>query len=458
MGHVSRFEQSLRHHRHQSAGAESAHNDRVATGTYQDRWEAFGWQALRVDGHNLQDLLAAYQTARATTDRPTIVLAETVKGKGLAGIEGLEGWRGKALDKDLAAKVLAPLEKQLTGADIGWKPNIPAIAEQQAGGLPHEEEYPPYAIGGKELAARKGFGDGLAALAKVDSRIVVLDGDVKNSTYTEEFQKAAPERFFQGYIAEQNIVGAALGLAAREKVPFASTFACFLTRAYDFIRMAAISKLNIKLVGTHAGISIGEDGPSQMGLEDLAMFCAEPGFTVLYPSDATSTWKATELIAAHSGPCYLRTSQPATPILYGPFEQFRIGKCKTLRANGHDRALVVAAGVTVFEALSAYDQLFQENIPIRVIDLFSVKPIDREKLTAAARAAGGIVITVEDHYEHGGIGDAVAAALSEENVRITKLAVREIPHSGKAPELMDKFGISARHIVDAVKAAVSVRS
>ncbi|HEV8039033.1 MAG TPA: transketolase [Bryobacteraceae bacterium] len=426
--------------------------------TYQDRWKAFGWQVLRVDGHSLEDLLAAYQTARATTDRPTIVLAETVKGKGLAGIEGLEGWHGKALDKDLAAKVLAPLEKQLTGADMRWKPNLPPISERQAGDFSHAEENPPYAIGGKELASRKGFGDGLAALAKVDSRIVVLDGDVKNSTYTEEFQKAAPDRFFQGYIAEQNIVGAAMGLAARKKVPFASTFACFLTRAYDFIRMAAISRLNIKLVGTHAGISIGEDGPSQMGLEDLAMFCAEPGFTVLYPSDATSAWKATELIAAQSGPCYLRTSRPATPILYGPFEQFTIGKCKTLRANGHDKALVVAAGITVFEALSAYDQLFQENIPIGVIDLFSVKPIDREKLTAAARAAGGIVITVEDHYEHGGIGDAVAAALSEQNVRITKLAVREIPHSGKAEELMDKFGISARHIVEAVKTAISVRS
>ena len=426
--------------------------------TYQDRWKAFGWQVLRVDGHNLQDLLAAYQTARATADRPTIVLAETVKGKGLAGIEGLEGWHGKALDKDLAAKVLAPLEKQLTGADMRWKPNLPAMAEQPAAGISHEAENPPYAIGGKELATRKGFGDGLAALAKTDSRIVVLDGDVKNSTYTEEFQKGAPDRFFQGYIAEQNMVGACMGLAARKKVPFASTFACFLTRAYDFIRMAAISKLNIKLVGTHAGISIGEDGPSQMGLEDLAMFCAEPGFTVLYPSDATSAWRATELIAAHSGPCYLRASRPATPILYGPFEQFAIGKCKTLRANGHDKALVVAAGITVFEALSAYDQLFQENIPIRVIDLFSVKPIDREKLIASARAAAGIVITVEDHYEHGGIGDAVAAALSEEDVRITKLAVREIAHSGKAEELMDKFGISARHIVDAVKTAVSVRS
>jgi transketolase len=431
--------------------------------TYQNRWEAFGWQALRVDGHNLQELLAAYETARATTDRPTVVLAETVKGKGLAGIEGLEGWHGKPLDKDLAAKVVAELEKQLTGAETQWKPKLPVrqasgLAEEKGGDVSDGAENPPYARGGKELATRKGFGDALAALAKVDPRIVVLDGDVKNSTCTEEFQKAAPDRFFQGYIAEQNMVGLAMGLAARHKVPFVSTFACFLTRAYDFIRMAAISKLNIKLVGTHAGVSIGEDGPSQMGLEDLAMICAEPGFTVLYPADATSAWKATELIAAHDGPCYLRASRPASPILYDPFERFRIGKCKVLRSSDHDRALVVAAGVTVFEALSAYDQLFQENISVRVIDLFSVKPIDREKLKAGAREARGMVITVEDHYEHGGIGDAVAAALSQEDVRIWKLAVREIPHSGKPEELIDKFGISARNIVDKVKQAIAVRS
>jgi transketolase len=422
--------------------------------TYQARWEAFGWQALVVDGHDLAALIAAYETARRTTDRPTIVLARTVKGKGLVGIEGLEGWHGKALDKELAAKVLAPLEKQLTGADAQWKPHLPKVAETGAPKIDAAEAgSPPYAIGGKPLASRKGFGDGLAALAKVDPKIVVLDGDVENSTYTEDFQKIAPERFFEGYIAEQNIVGMAMGLAARGRTPVASTFACFLTRAYDFIRMATISKLNMKIVGTHAGISIGEDGPSQMGLEDLAMFCAEPGFTVLYPADATSAWQATALITAQSGLGYLRTSRPATPILYGPFERFAIGKCKVLRASDSDKALVVAAGVTVFEALSAYDQLFQQGIPIRVIDLFSVKPIDQEELINAARAVGGIVITVEDHYEHGGIGDAIAAALSQENVRITKLAVREVAHSGHAEELMEKFGISARWIVDAVKKA-----
>jgi transketolase len=283
----------------------------------------------------------------------------------------------------------------------------------------------------------------------------VLDGDVKNSTYTEEFEKAAPDRFLEGYIAEQNMVGMAMGLAARGRVSFASTFACFLTRAYDFIRMAAISNLNVKFVGTHAGISIGEDGPSQMGLEDLAMMCAEPNFTVLYPADATSAWRAVWLIAAQPGPCYLRAGRPAAPILYGPGEPFAIGKCKVLRKSGNDRALIVAAGVTVMEALRAHDALRDQGIPVRVIDLFSVQPIDQRELIASARDVGGVIITVEDHYEHGGIGDAVFAALSGERIRGSKLAVREIPRSGKPAELLEKFGIDSRAIVSAVQAALS---
>ncbi|MGH9325563.1 MAG: transketolase [Terriglobia bacterium] len=425
---------------------------------YKARWQAFGWQALLVDGHSIPNLLAAYETASRTIDRPTILLARTVKGKGFPGIEGLEHWHGKALDKSTAAKVVGGLEKQLTGADAEWKPNLPpartGTSKPMTGGPSDSAGKPPYTIGGKEIATRRGFGDGLAALAKVDPRIVVLDGDVKNSTYTEEFEKIAPDRFFQGYIAEQNIVGMAMGLAARGNVAFASTFACFVTRAYDFIRMAAISNLNIKLAGTHAGVSIGEDGPSQMGLEDLAMTCAEPNFTVLYPADATSAWKATTLIAEHSGPCYLRLGRPSAPILYGPDEEFLMGKCKILRKSDKDRALVVAGGVTVFEALAAYNQLQKEGIYIRVIDLFSVKPIDRDELIASARAAGEVVITVEDHYTHGGLGDAVLSALAEESVRVYKLAVREIPHSGKGKELIEKFGISSSHIINAVKSAL----
>lgn len=424
---------------------------------YKARWEAFGWQALSVDGHSIPHLQAAYEIARLTTDRPTIVLARTIKGKGLMDIEDREHWHGKALDHDTAAKVVVDLKQQLTGAGTEWTPHLPTtqpVVTAMRGDRTVSAEKSPYVIGGKEVATRKGFADSLAALSRTDTRIVVLDGDVKNSTYTEEFEKAAPDRFFQGYIAEQNIVGVAMGLAARGKIPVVSLFACFMTRAYDFIRLAAISKLDIKLVGTHCGLSIGEDGPTQMGLEDLAMTCAEPTFTVLYPADATSTWKATALIVEHSGPCYLRTGRPNSPILYGSDERFEIGRCKVLRKRDQDQALVIAGGITVFEALAAYDQLQHEGISIRVIDLFSVRPIDRDELIASARAANGIIITVEDHYDHGGLGDAVLSALGGERVQAYKLAVRGIPHSGKPGELIEKFGISAAHIVTTVKSAL----
>ena len=426
---------------------------------YKARWEAFGWQVLSVDGHSIPELLTAYETASRSTGGPTIVLARTLKGKGFIGIEGLEHWHGKALPKDTAAKVISELEKHLTRAETEWKPKLPPArtgsTKAVVVGNAHPTNKPPYLIGGEEVATRRGFGDSLAALAKLDTRIVVLDGDVKNSTYTEEFENVAPNRFFQGYIAEQNIVGVAMGLAARGKVPVAAIFSCFVTRAYDFIRLAAISKLNIKLVGTHCGVSIGEDGPSQMGLEDLAMMCAEPDFTVLYPADATSAWKATALIVEKSGPCYLRLGRPKSKILYGPNEEFEIGKCKVLRKSDQDRALIIAGGITVFEALAAHDQLQKENISVRLIDLFSVQPIDREELIASARAAGRIVVTVEDHYEHGGLGDAVLSALAEERVQAHKLAVREIAHSGKAAELIEKYGISSGHIVNAVKSALA---
>jgi len=423
--------------------------------TYRRRWEAFGWQALPVDGHDMAALLAAYRLASETTDRPTVVLARTLKGKGLGPIENAEHWHGKALDRERAEKVVADLRSHLSGADADWKPNLPnkhVTVVNRAPRLPDGQ--PPYQIGGKEVATRRGFGDGLAALAGIDDRIVVLDGDVKNSTYTEEFEKAAPGRFLQCYIAEQNMTGMAMGLAARDRVPFVATFACFLTRACDFIRMAAISNLNVKFVGTHAGVSIGEDGPSQMGLEDLAMTCAEPNFTVLYPSDATSAWRATSLIAAHSGPCYLRAGRPNSPILYGPEERFAIGECKVLRQSPQDRALIVAAGITVAEALRAHDALHEAGVPVRVIDLFSIQPVDREGLIRAARGAGGVVITVEDHYEHGGIGDVVFGALARERVRGSKLAVRQIPRSGKPSELLARFGIDHQGIVSAVEAAL----
>jgi transketolase len=428
--------------------------------TYRARWEAFGWQAIPVDGHNLSELLAAYDRARRAS-RPTVVLAQTIKGKGLPGIEGKEGWHGKALDRETANSAIAELRHQLDGAHGEWRPNLPdPVSVPPLPELNREAALPPYAIGGKAVSARKGFGDGLAAVARGNPRVVAIDGDVKNSTFTEELEKAAPEHFLQGYIAEQNMVGMAMGLAARGHIPFVATFACFLTRAYDFIRMTAVSQLNVKFVGTHPGVSIGEDGPSQMGLEDLAMMCAEPNMTVLYPADATSAWKATELLAEHTGPCYLRAGRPNTPILYSPDEPFSIGRCKVLRRSDKDRALIVAAGVTVHEALKAHEQLRQQGIAVRVMDLFSVQPIDREELLSSAREAGGVVITVEDHYQHGGLGDAVLAALAQQSAkdqkpaRVHKLAVKRIPHSGKPEELIDTFGISAKHILQAVRAAL----
>jgi transketolase len=417
------------------------------------RWDAFGWQALVVDGHNIPALLDAYAKAARTSGRPTVVLARTIKGKGMLEVEDKEGWHGKAMKPDVATRMIGALEQHLPSTPLSWQPKLPAKTASP-GGSPHAmvtPQPPSYVPGEKEVATRRAFGDALAALGKDDSRIVVLDGDVKNSTYTEGFLKACPDRFFECFIAEQNMVGAAAGLAANGKIPFASTFACFFTRPYDFVRMSAISGANIKLAGTHVGVSIGEDGSSQMGLEDLAMMCAEPNYTVLYPSDATAAWRATELAIQHRGPCYLRLARMATPVFYNREERFSIGKCKVLRQSDRDRAVVVTGGVTLAEALTAYDQLRADSLEVRIIDLFSIQPIDREALIEASRACQGLVITVEDHYSHGGLGDAVLGALAEEYAKVYKLAVREIPHSGKPSELLDRYGISARHIAETVR-------
>ena len=409
-----------------------------------------------MDGHDIPALLSAYDEAANTKNQPTVVLARTFKGRGLGkNIENQLDKHGKPLEGDDETQALASLESQLRTDIPAWTPNLPAKLPSAAPRTQPAYPASPYKPGDKDVATRRAFGQALAAIGSMDDRIVVLDADVKNSTYTEDFMKASPNRFFEDYIAEQNMVGTAMGLAARGKIPFAATFACFLTRAYDHIRMAAVSQSNIKLAGTHVGVSIGEDGPSQMGLEDLAMTCAQPGFTVFYPSDATSAWAATELAAKTIGPVYLRLGRPNNPILYSASESFEIGKCKTLRQSGQDQVLVVAGGVTVFEALAAYDELKQANTLIRVIDLFSVKPIDQQGLIAAAKECGGRVITVEDHYAHGGLGDAVLAALGPQRVAVTKLAVDEIPHSGKPKELLERYGISRKQIVETVKQILS---
>ena len=428
---------------------------------YASRWRAFGWHTLVADGHDVPALLAAVEEAGRTKGRPTMILARTVKGKGISFIEGKQGWHGKPLKGEEAARALAELEGQLVPAEEPLPAPKPPAAPRAGGGAagsahgpgpaePAEALAPPFALGDR-VATREAYGAALARLGAIDDRIVALDADVKNSTFSERFEEQHPDRFYQSFIAEQVMIGAAMGLAARGAIPFPSTFAAFLTRAADFIRMAAISGSNVKMAGSHAGVSIGEDGPSQMALEDLAMMRAQPNLAVLYPSDAVSTERLVREMAARQGPAYMRTSRPKTPVIYGPDERFPIGGLKVLRQGTSDAATVVAAGITVFEALKACDDLKADGVGIRVIDLYSVQPIDASELVRCARETAGRVITVEDHYAAGGIGDAVAAALAPAGFTVHRLAVREIPRSGTPEELVDHYGISARHIVTLVR-------
>jgi transketolase len=417
---------------------------------YRARWSGFGWHAIVVDGHDIAKLLAAFEEAAFTKGTPTIVLARTLKGKGLPSIEDQPDWHGKPLKKgEQADKAIEALTRQLRQSSA--QPDIQRPEAWTNGKKPTKPMAPPNYKSTDSVATREAFGTALAALGEANPLVVGLDADVKNSTFTDKFGKQFPDRFFENFIAEQNMVGASAGLAACGKIPFAATFACFLTRAYDFIRMASISHNNVKLMGSHVGVSIGEDGPSQMGLEDLAMMGAQPDMVVLYPSDAVCTHRLVELMAAHTGPVYLRTGRPKTPILYTNDETFTIGGSKVLRQSASDRLTIVAAGVTLFEALKAYDQLKTQDIAVRVIDLYSIVPIDRAGLLAHGRATQGRMLTVEDHYAHGGLGDAVLSAVAEEGFRVHKMAVREIPHSGKPDELIDRYGISARAIVETVK-------
>jgi len=426
--------------------------------TYARRFEAFGWHAITVDGHDVEQLMDAFERAKSVKGKPTVILAKTLKGKGVSFLEDKEGWHGRPLPKDLAEKALAELA--LTDEQIALARSLKVRPPERVAAVaanPHppisDPEFPRYELG-QQVATREAYGDGLVTLGKVNPNIVALDGDVKNSTFSEKFMAAFPERFVECFIAEQNMVGVAVGLAARGKIPFASSFACFLMRAYDFIRMAGISMANIKLCGSHAGVSIGEDGPSQMGLEDIAAMRAIPRSVVLYPCDAVSTVKLVAEMAKYRGIAYLRTTRPKTPVIYSNDEEFPIGGCKVLRSSPEDVVTVVAAGITVFEALKAYEALANEGIKIRVIDLYSVKPLDEATLIRSALESNRTIITVEDHYPEGGIGDAVAAAVSKEGIKVHKLAVNDLPRSGKPEELMDMFGISARHIIQTVKQVV----
>jgi transketolase len=427
--------------------------------TYARRFDAFGWHPIPIDGHDLTQILRALDEAKSVKGKPTVILARTLKGKGVSFLEDKEGWHGRPLPKDLAEKALAELvltEEQIAlarslkvKAPENGIPSLPSVPEDWHRAI----EFPRYELG-QQVATREAYGDGLVALGKVNPQIVALDGDVKNSTFSEKFMAAFPERFIECFIAEQNMVGVAVGLATRGKIPFASSFACFLMRAYDFIRMAGIGMANIKLCGSHAGVSIGEDGPSQMGLEDIAALRAIPRSIVLYPCDAVSTVKLVAEMAKYHGIAYLRTTRPKTPVIYRNEEEFPVGGCKILRSSAEDAVTVVAAGITVHEALKAYEVLANEGIKIRVIDLYSVKPLDEATLIRCALETNRTIVTVEDHYPEGGIGDAVAGAVSKEGIKVHKLAVNDIPRSGKPEELMDMFGISANAIVRTVRQLV----
>ncbi|MBW4518570.1 MAG: transketolase [Scytolyngbya sp. HA4215-MV1] len=424
---------------------------------YVERAQAFGWHAIAIDGHDLNQIDRALGAAVTTCDRPTVIVAQTIKGKGFSDFENINGWHGKALKPDQATQAIHELggnhdrTVQVHKPDQQKQPTVPKTAQAL--------QLPTYPVG-ESVATRKAYGDALKALGASRPEVVALDGEVSNSTHAEEFANAYPERYFEMFIAEQQLVAAAVGLQVRQYKPFASSFAAFLSRAYDFVRMAAISRANIKLVGSHAGVSIGEDGPSQMALEDIASLRAVWGSTVLYPCDANQTAKLVAEMADQQGIVYLRTTRMKTPVLYSSAEAFPIGGSKVLRRSDQDQVTVIGAGVTLHEALKAYDQLKQAGITARVIDLYSVKPIDTETLFHAAQDTDGKIITVEDHWIEGGLGSAVLQAFAGADqpscytgpkLQVLHLAVRDLPGSGEPEELLRAANIDAKAIVEAAK-------
>ncbi|KAK5639248.1 hypothetical protein RI129_011740 [Pyrocoelia pectoralis] len=421
---------------------------------YQKRLEAFGWQAIVIDGHNVEEIVKAFHVASTTSDKPTALIAKTFKGKNFPKIEDLENWHGKPLG-DQANIVIQHIESMIKNkGPLKIQPRRPI-----------EDDVPPvdilniklssppsYKIG-ESVATRQAYGTALAKIAENNSRVIALDGDMKNSTYSEKIKKVDSNRFVECFIAEQNLVGVAIGAACRDRtVAFVSTFATFLTRAFDQIRMGAISQTNVNFVGSHCGVSIGEDGPSQMGLEDIAMFRAIPGSTVFYPADAVACERAVEFAANTKGICFIRTNRPATSVVYQNDQTFAIGKANILKKSNKDTVLIIGGGVTVQEALKAAEELAMSGVNVRVMDPFTVKPIDKDAIIKHAKEVGGRIITVEDHYPQGGLGEAVLSAVAEErDIIVKKLAIPTIPHSGPPSALLEYYGISTKHIVAAAQ-------
>lgn len=423
------------------------------TDVYQARIAAFGWEAIVVDGHNIDEIQAAFAKIK-DSEKPVAIIARTEKGHGYSKIANKNGWHGKALGKDQAIEAIDEISKS-----VGVRPDVRVDVQKPEDIQPTPQaatgngKLPVYEVG-DEVATRVAYGDALKAIGLGDASVVALDGEVGNSTHTETFSDVCPERFFEVYIAEQQMISTAAGLQNRNKKVFAATFAAFFARAFDQIRMGAISQANLKLCGSHAGVSIGEDGPSQMALEDLSMFRSIHGSTVLYPSDATCTAALLQQMKNLDGISFLRSTREKTPVLYDSNEEFAIGGSKTLQSSDADKATLIGAGITLHESNKAAEALKAEGIAVRVIDLYSVKPIDKSTLVKAAKETGHLVVT-EDHWEQGGLGDAVLAALANSGVdfKFSHLAVRDMPKSGKPAELMNAAGIDAKHIADAVRNA-----
>lgn len=420
---------------------------------YQKRISAFGWLTILIsNGHNFEEILKGFEQIGKEKDKPTMIIAKTIKGKGVSFLEDKEGWHGKALNKEdfeKAKKELGEVDFKIRGKikmPKNLKPKISSLWPKK-----DLKNLPGYFLEEK-MATRKAYGIALAKLGTKNPKVVALDGEVKNSTFAEIFEEYFPERYFEMFIAEQNMVGTALGLATRGKIPFVSSFSAFLSRGYDQIRMTQYSreKANIKFVGSHAGVSIGQDGPSQEGLEDIAFFRTIRGGCVLYPSDALSTEKLVFEMAKYPGICYLRTTRPETPIIYSEKEEFKIGGSKILSKSRKDKMTIVAAGITLHEALKAYEELKKEGILVRIIDCYSIKPLDKKTLLKAAKETGKILV-VEDHYPEGGIAEAVRSELADFPTPIYSLAVKKIPVSGKPEELLNFEEISQKAIIKKVK-------
>ncbi|KAG4074412.1 hypothetical protein HA402_000391 [Bradysia odoriphaga] len=420
---------------------------------YRKRVESFGFNAIVVDGHDVEELLKAFHEASVTKDKPTALIAKTFKGKFFPNIEDADNWHGKPLG-DKADEVIKHLNGLIHNhGPLQITPQKPLKDDAPVVSLSNVKlsEPPAYKLG-EAVATRLAYGTALAKIGANNSRVIALDGDTKNSTFADKLKNVFPDRYIECFIAEQNLVGVAIGAACRDRtIAFVSTFATFFTRAFDQIRMGAISQTNVNFVGSHCGVSIGEDGPSQMGLEDIALFRSIPGSTVFYPSDAVSCERAVEMAANTKGVCFIRTSRPNTAVIYNNNEKFEIGKLRVVKQSAKDQVLLVGAGVTLYEAINAAAQLEKAGIHARVVDLFTVKPIDRDGLIKNAKECGGRIVTVEDHYKEGGIGEAVMSAVADQRFAVRQLAVPTIPRSGPSTVLLDMFGISARHVVAAAQ-------